>query len=59
MSICYFVFPILVSGGTVVLVAPVPGHCLPFTNWILYFKRISLSDNLEITISAVVSCGGR
>ena len=58
MSICYFVFPILVSSGTVVLVVPVPDHCLSFTYWKLYFQRILLSDNLDITISVGVPCGG-
>ena len=52
------------------MIAQVPVHCFSITSiktepavfifWMLYFQRIPLSDNLEITtvISVVVSCGG-
>ena len=37
LSICYFgCFPFwLRAGGTVVLIAPVPGHCLLFTFYLI------------------------
>ena len=42
MSVCYFgCYPFGLEGGTMVLIAPVPGHCLPFT---LCFKHVDVCN---------------
>ena len=44
MPICYFeCFPFDFEGGTLVLIAPVPGHCLSFT-----FQTCNLQQHRKV-----------